>query len=83
MACGILVPWPGIEPASPALGGGFFTTGPPEKSPVITIISLYRKQKNQTKVWRDCELAQQYMGPFGLKGMIFSVYHIASVGAYF
>ena len=31
-ACGVLVPWPGIEPASPALEGGFFTTGPPGKS---------------------------------------------------
>ena len=30
--CGILVPRPGIEPASPALEGGFFTTGPPGKS---------------------------------------------------
>ena len=32
VACGILVPRPGIEPASPALEGGFFTTGPPGKS---------------------------------------------------
>ena len=32
-ACGILVPRPGIEPASPALEGGFLTTGPPGKSP--------------------------------------------------
>ena len=31
-ACGILAPRPGIEPASPALEGGFFTTGPPGKS---------------------------------------------------
>ena len=31
-ACGILVPRPGIEPSSPALEGGFFTTGPPGKS---------------------------------------------------
>ena len=31
-ACGILVPWLGIEPASPALHGGFLTTGTPEKS---------------------------------------------------
>ena len=28
MACGILVPWPGIEPASPPLKGKFLTTGP-------------------------------------------------------
>ena len=31
-ACGILVPQPGMEPMSPALEGGFFTTGPPGKS---------------------------------------------------
>ena len=31
-ACGILVPRPGIEPESPALEGGFLTTGPPGKS---------------------------------------------------
>ena len=32
VACGILVPRPGIEPASLALEGGFSTTGPPAKS---------------------------------------------------
>ena len=32
-ACGILVSRPGIKPASPALKGGFLTTGPPGKSP--------------------------------------------------
>ena len=32
-ACRILVPRPGMEPTSPALEGGFFTTGPPGKSP--------------------------------------------------
>ena len=31
-ACGILIPQPGIEPVSPALEGGFLTTGPPGKS---------------------------------------------------
>ena len=31
-ACGILVPRPGIEPAFPALEGGFLTPGPPGKS---------------------------------------------------
>ena len=30
-ACGILVPWLGIEPAHPALEGKALTTGPPEK----------------------------------------------------
>ena len=32
MACGALVPWPGIEPTSPALKGSVLTTGPPGKS---------------------------------------------------
>ena len=32
-ACGILAPWPGIEPAAPALEGEILTTGPPGKSP--------------------------------------------------
>ena len=32
VACGISVPWPGIEPASPALRGEFLTTGPPGKA---------------------------------------------------
>ena len=31
-ARGILDPGPGIEPSSPALEGGFLTTGPPGKS---------------------------------------------------
>ena len=30
--CGMLVYWPRIKPMSPALQGGFLTTGPPEKS---------------------------------------------------
>ena len=32
MACGILVPGPGIKPLTLALAGGFLTTGPPGKS---------------------------------------------------
>ena len=32
-ACGISVPWPGIKLMSPALDGGFLTTGPPGESP--------------------------------------------------
>ena len=31
-ACGILVPWPGVKPMSPALEGGLLTTRPPVKS---------------------------------------------------
>ena len=32
MACGILGPWLGIEPTSPAFEGRFLTIGPPRKS---------------------------------------------------
>ena len=35
LACGILVPGPGIEPTSSAMQGRFFTTGPPGKSPQV------------------------------------------------
>ena len=31
----ILVPQPGIKPMSPALQGGFLTTGPPAKPPIL------------------------------------------------
>ena len=42
VACGILVPIPGIELVSPALAGGFLTTGPPAKSwGFFPLISLY------------------------------------------
>ena len=39
-ACGILVPRPGIKPASPALQEGFLTTGPPEKTPYRLLLSI-------------------------------------------
>ena len=32
------LPNPGIEPSSPALAGGFFTTEPPGKSHLYTIV---------------------------------------------
>ena len=35
--CGILVPWPGIRPASPALEDGFLTTGLPGKSLIFVL----------------------------------------------
>ena len=48
VACGILVPWPGIEPMSFALQGRFLTTGPSGKSLVGTLKGLlwafYTKQ---------------------------------------
>ena len=37
-ACGILGPQPGIEPASPALEGGFLITGPQGKSPSVILM---------------------------------------------
>ena len=36
VACGILVPQPGIEPTSPAVEGRFLTTGPPGKSLTVS-----------------------------------------------
>ena len=41
MACELLVPWPGIEPTSPALQSGFLTTGPQGKSWQRYLDSLY------------------------------------------
>ena len=38
VACGILVPRPGIKPSPSALEGGFLTTGPPGKSPGAIIL---------------------------------------------
>ena len=45
MACGFLVPQPGIEPVSPALQGGFLTTEPLGKSQhcKLTILQFFKK----------------------------------------
>ena len=40
MACGVLVPQPGIEPASPAPAGGFLTPGPSGKSPLYILSEM-------------------------------------------
>ena len=37
-ACGILVPQPGIKPATPALEGKVLTTGPPGKSLFLALM---------------------------------------------
>ena len=34
-ACGILAPWPGVEPTSPALEDEVLTTGPLGKSHIL------------------------------------------------
>ena len=59
MTCGILVPWLGIEPLSPALEGRFLTTGPPGKSQEVTfgIFNLLDDRgKKQSYMWhlRHC-----------------------------
>ena len=48
--CGILVPWPVIEPVSPALQGRFLATGPPGKSHNNEIESGKQTNNWQTKV---------------------------------
>ena len=42
-AYGILVPQPEIKLTFPELEGGFFTTGPPGKSPLITLKNRFLK----------------------------------------
>ena len=42
-ACRILAPWPGIEPAPPALEGEVLTTGLPGKSLQFMLDSLFKK----------------------------------------
>ena len=41
---GILVSWPGIKPTSPALEGGFFTSGPPGKPQDTTVLDVCFKE---------------------------------------
>ena len=56
VACGILVPRRGIEPMSPALEGGFSTTGPPGKSRVWN--SKWKSfPLRVSKAWLHCLLA--------------------------
>ena len=52
MACGFLVPWPGIEPESPALQDGFLTTGPPG----ILSISSCASWPSVCLLWRNVYL---------------------------
>ena len=50
MAGGILIPWPGIEPSSPALQGRFLTSGPQGKSP--SFFSMWRNWgRMKTRGW--------------------------------
>ena len=54
-ACEILVPRPGIEPMSPALEGGFLTTGPPGESQEKF---LQYKKRIRTKTCKCKEFSQ-------------------------
>ena len=61
-ACGILVPWSGIELTSPALQGGSLTNGPPGKSlqllktKAMTPWDVYTHCcSGITKKWNICE----------------------------
>ena len=40
-ACGILAPWPGIEPVPPALESEVWTTGPPGKSLALSTLLCF------------------------------------------
>ena len=52
VACGILVPQPGIEPTSPTLEGRFLITGPPGKFPKLLILILILRMRK----WRPREV---------------------------
>ena len=63
MACEILVPCPGIKPASPALQGRFLTIGPPERSRDLLSLSslpllLYPKSIEMFSAISLCFCAQ-------------------------
>ena len=61
MVHGILPPWPELEPASPAMEGGFSTTRPPGKSPSSVIcwdkrkaeIMARLKKQGKGDTWQD------------------------------
>ena len=46
VACGILIPLPGVEPMFPALQGEFLTTGPPGKSQYSEFLTWDFKTQN-------------------------------------
>ena len=62
VACGILVPQPGIEPTPPALEGGVLTTGPPGKSPEFSSLEaqwyshVLKHQSFYTRIIDLCKL---------------------------
>ena len=73
--CGILVSQPGIEPASPALEGGFLTTGQvPQDDLSYTCERLFNKNKVQTPEKKSFQtlggaysVVSNSLQPFGLQ----------------
>ena len=61
--CGILVPWPGIEPTSPPMGGKFLTIGPPGKShhPLFKNISDHPSFPSSSQPWCMLELPREVL----------------------
>ena len=55
--CGVLTPWPGIEPAPPALKGGVLTTESPGKS----LINKYFKERNKNRRYRKRFLGASFL----------------------
>ena len=49
VACGILVPGPGVKPVTPALQGGFLTTGLPGK--YLEVVSLMEQINTTMGMW--------------------------------
>ena len=85
-ACGILVLRPGIEPASPALEGVFFTTGPPGKSQNAKHFKKewayrsWRKATTMIAIW-ICKLPMTYKPKMIL--ILFNQGHLISYQTYF
>ena len=67
--CAILFPWLGIELLSPALQGGFLTTGPPGKSPKARtfILSYYHWRVSFSSVQFSCSVTSNSLQPHGLQ----------------
>ena len=63
-ACGILVPQPGIKPASPALEGGFLTTGPAGKTLPCSLSLHYDFSPNICVITYTCA----YVSIWGFPG---------------
>ena len=57
-AYGISTPQPGIEPAPPALESEVLTTGPPGKSPHVTlkVISHWKKKVVLVRYFTVCKI---------------------------